>query len=65
MKSGMNSPAASTKPQFKYAVLVHKHERSAIFLNNSGIPNRVVHRVAIFDSQGQVSDIISQLDLIK
>ena len=35
------------------------------FLNNAGSPGRVVHRVALFDGYGQVSSIISQLDIIK
>ncbi|KAJ9534800.1 hypothetical protein QJQ45_017234, partial [Haematococcus lacustris] len=34
------------------------------FLNNAGQSGRVVHRLAVFDAQGQIHAVLSQLDVV-
>lgn len=35
------------------------------YLNNAGVPGRVVHRLALFDASGQISHVVSQLDVVR
>lgn len=51
------SPISTTHP--------HPHPTRRGFYLNSGGTGRVVHRVAVFDAHGEITHVVSQMDIVK